>query len=81
MKFIDKFVIKLESAFQRNRAHRTHRDPEVLRQNTPPDEGDAEVAEANSEMEAAQEQSEAAEQEHGLFKNLKARAKKAGSKS
>lgn len=53
MKFIDKFVRTLEGALHKEGMTRSTQDVGFVRQSSPPDERDAEIAEACSANEAA----------------------------
>ena len=78
MKFIDNFVRTLEGALQKSRINKSPQDVDFVRQNSPPDERDADIAEAGGDSEIMPGLSGAAEQESGRANNWQARAKNAG---
>ena len=81
MKFIDKFIRTFEGALQKKLINSAAQDIDLVRQNSPPDERDADIAEAGGGSETTPSLSEAVEQEKRVAENRKVRAKKAGGKS
>jgi hypothetical protein len=53
MKFLDKFVRTFEGAVQKRHVNRTIQEPDFVRQGSPPDERQAEMAEAGQTDEPA----------------------------
>ncbi len=80
MKFIDKFIKTVEGALQKRRDG-VARDLDIVRQNTPPDDHDAELSEADGIEEGVLSLSGAGKPESNSRGNWRAHTKKAGSKS
>jgi len=78
MKFVDKFVRRLEVSLHKQPTTAAGYDGEFIRQRTPPDEREAERDEANDCNEPVIEQGDAVNGERRPGINIKARAKKAG---
>ncbi len=81
MRFIDKFIRRLQSSNQNDNSALLYNSPAPLRQNTPPDEFDVDVAEGFIAHQDVPELCAVATPEHSVKTNVKFLAKKAGSKS
>jgi len=80
MKFIDKFIKTVEGALQKRRKGVTP-DLDIVRQNTPPDDHDAELSEADGVEKGVLSLCGAGKPESKSRGDWRAHAKKAGSKS
>jgi hypothetical protein len=78
MKFVDKFIRRLEISRHKHPAKAADDDDEFIRQQTPPDEREAERDEANQRKELVAEQDDPVDREPQSGVNTKTRAKKAG---
>lgn len=78
MKFVDKFIRRLEVSRHKHPVKADDEDDEFIRQRTPPDEREAERDEANECNELVAEQDAAADGESRSGMNTRTRAKKAG---